>query len=172
MIDLGHTRIAIVGGPEGVSTADERLSGYRRALRDHRLSIDPDLVRHANFRESGGRSETLALLSLPQPPTAIFAVNNLTALGVLRALRERGVRIPGQMSVVAFDDLPIGDLLDPPLTVIQQPTHQIGATAAELLLRRTGDPAASIREVLLSARLVVRGSTGAVPEHVPEEEGD
>ncbi|MGH2428756.1 MAG: substrate-binding domain-containing protein, partial [Candidatus Limnocylindria bacterium] len=172
LIDLGHRRIAIVGGPEGVSTADERLAGYRRALLDHRLPIDPELVRHANFRESGGRAETLALLGLREPPTAIFAVNNLTALGVLRALKERGVHIPGQISVVAFDDLPIGDLLDPPLTVVQQPTHQIGAKAAELLLRRIGDPAASSREVLLSARLVMRGSIGPAPEHAPREEGD
>jgi LacI family transcriptional regulator len=172
LIDLGHRRIAIVGGPEGVSTADERLAGYQRALRDHRLPIDPELVRHANFRESGGRAETLALLGLRKPPTAIFAVNNLTALGVLRALRERGVHIPGQMSVVAFDDLPIGDLLDPPLSVVRQPTHKIGATAAELLLRRIGDPAARIREVLLSAHLVIRGSIGPAPEHAQREEGD
>lgn len=172
LIDLGHRRIAIVGGPEGVSTADERLAGYQRALRDHRLPIDPELVRHANFRESGGRAETLALLGLRKPPTAIFAVNNLTGLGVLRALRERGVHIPGQMSVVAFDDLPIGDLLDPPLSVVRQPTHKIGATAAELLLRRIGDPAARIREVLLSAHLVIRGSIGPAPEHAQREEGD
>jgi len=170
LIDLGHRRIAIVGGPKGVSTADERLAGYRRALRDHRLPINPELIRHANLRESGGRAEMPALLGLAEPPTAIFAVNNLTALGVLRALRDRGVDIPGRMSVVAFDDLPIGDLLDPPLTVVQQPTHQIGATAAELLLRRIGDPAASVREVLLSARLVVRGSIGPVPEHAQPEE--
>ncbi len=164
LITLGHHRIAIVGGPESASTAQERQLGYERALRDHRIPIDPELIRHANFRESGGRSETLALLDLPHPPTAIFSVNNLTTLGVLRALRERGVEIPREMSVVAFDDLPIGDLLDPPVTVVQQPTYQIGARAAELLLRRIRDPAAPAQEVLLSARLIIRGSTGSPPE--------
>ncbi len=166
LIGLGHRRIAIVGGPESVSTAQERRLGYERALRDHRIPIDPDLVRRGNLRESGGRSETLALLSLAEPPTAIFSVNNLTTLGVLRALRQLGVGVPEQMSVVAFDDLPIGDLLDPPMTVIQQPTYQIGARAAELLLRRIRDPGAPAQEVLLSARLVVRGSTGPPPAEV------
>jgi DNA-binding LacI/PurR family transcriptional regulator len=78
----------------------------------------------------------------------------------LCALRERGIRVPEQISVVGFDDLPIGDLLDPPVTVVQQPTYQIGVQAAEFLLRRTRDPDAPAQEVLLAARLVVRGSTG------------
>lgn len=169
LIDWGHRRIAIVGGPEAVSTAEERRVGYERALRDHRVAIDPDLVRRGNLRESGGRSETLALLNLAEPPTAIFSVNNLTTLGVIRALREHGVRVPEQISLVAFDDLPIGDLLDPPVTVVKQPTYQIGAKAAELLLRRIGDPAAAVQEVLLSARLVVRGSTGPVPDQAVRE---
>lgn len=165
LIDLGHQRIAIVAGPEGVSTADERLEGYERALRERRLAVDRNLVRHANFRENGGWSTTMELLKLKDPPTAIFSVNNLTTLGVLRALKKSGVSVPRQLSLVAFDDLPVGDLLDPPLTVIQQPTHQIGATAAKLLLRRIDNPAAPIREVLLSARMVIRGSTGPALKH-------
>jgi LacI family transcriptional regulator len=103
---------------------------------------------------------------------ASFAVNSLTALGVLRALRERAVRIPEQMSVLTFDDVPIGDLLDPPLTVIEQPTHRIGAVAAEQLLRRISGPTTQVREVLLSARLVVRGSTGSVPEGDAQSGGE
>jgi LacI family transcriptional regulator len=160
LIALGHRRIGIVGGPGSVSTAEERRLGYERALKSHRLPIDSELVRRGNLRESGGRAETQALLDLPDPPTAIFSVNNLTTLGVLRALREGGVTVPGDMSVVGVDDLPIGDLLNPPITVIQQPTYQIGARAAELLLRRISAPDAQALEVLLTATLVVRGSTG------------
>jgi len=159
LIQLGHRRIAMISGPEGVSTGRERSAGYRRALREHRLEQPPELLRHGNFRESGGYQNAMALLDLEEPPTAIFSVNNLTTLGVLRALRERGLRLPADMSLVGFDDIPTGELLDPPLTVVQQPTYQLGARAAELLIRRLEDPAAPVQEILLAGRLVVRGST-------------
>ena len=96
-------------------------------------------------------------------------MNNLTTIGVLRALREQGVGIPEEISLVGFDDIPAGEFLDPPLTVIAQPTYQIGARAAELLIRRIQDPEAPIREVLLNGTLVVRGSTAPVPTPVREE---
>lgn len=162
LIQLGHRRIAMVTGPEGVSTGKERSAGYRRALREHRLEQAPELLRHGNFRESGGYENAMALLDLDEPPTAIFSVNNLTTLGVLRALRERGVSLPGGMSLVGFDDIPTGELLDPPLTVVQQPTYQLGARAADLLIRRLEDPTAPIQEVLLPGKLLVRGSTAPI----------
>ena len=160
LIDLGHERIAMVGGPEKVSAIRERQEGYRRALREHRLEKAASLLRHGDLRESGGYRTTLGLLDEPEPPTAIFAANNLTALGVLRALRERGRRLPDDVSLVGFDDLPTAELLDPPLTVVSQPTYQLGARAAELLLRRVEHPDAPVQQVVLTARLVVRGSTG------------
>ncbi|MCA1570125.1 MAG: LacI family transcriptional regulator [Chloroflexi bacterium] len=163
LIQLGHRRIAMISGPEGVSTGRERSAGYRRALRDHRLEQPPELLRQSNFRESGGYQNAMALLDLEDPPTAIFSVNNLTTLGVLRALRERELRLPSEMSLVGFDDIPTGELLDPPLTVVQQPTYQLGARAAELLIRRLDDPSAPVQEILLAARLVVRGSTAPAP---------
>jgi DNA-binding LacI/PurR family transcriptional regulator len=106
---------------------------------------------------------TRRLLDLPEPPTAIFAVNNLTTIGVLGALRERDLAVPRQLSVVGFDDIPTGELLEPPLTVVQQPTYRVGARAADLLIRRLREPAAPVKEVVLSARLVVRGSTAEAP---------
>jgi DNA-binding LacI/PurR family transcriptional regulator len=161
LIALGHTRIGILAGHEGISTGDDRLEGYAQAHREHGLSIDQAMIRRAGFRESGGRTETVALLSLDAPPTAIYALSNVSAMGLLRTLRERRVRIPEQMSVVAFDDLVLGDLLDPPITTVKQPAHQMGMEAAGLLLRRIADPKAPEREVLLSGRLVVRESTAA-----------
>jgi DNA-binding LacI/PurR family transcriptional regulator len=117
-------------------------------------------MHEGDFRETAGLAATRQLLDLADPPSAIFWVNNLTTIGVLGALRERGVAMPSTISLVGFDDIPTGELLDPPLTVVQQPTYRMGAQAAELLIRRLREPSAPIQEVLLAARLIVRGSTG------------
>jgi LacI family transcriptional regulator, galactose operon repressor len=159
LVRLGHRRIAFVGGPSDADTARERLHGYVRALGEARVPTVPELLCGGDFREASGLTMTRALLDLPVPPTAIFAVNNLTTIGVLGALRERGVKVPTQMSIVGFDDIPTAELLDPPLTVVQQPTYRVGARAADLLIRRLREPTATVKEVVLSARLVVRGST-------------
>jgi len=159
LVRLGHRRIAIIGGPSDADTARERSRGYERALREARIRVTPELVCAGDFRETAGLTMTRRLLDLPEPPTAIFAVNNLTTIGVLGALRERGLVVPRQLSVVGFDDIPTGELLEPPLTVVQQPTYRVGARAADLLIRRLREPAAPVKEVVLSARLIVRGST-------------
>jgi DNA-binding LacI/PurR family transcriptional regulator len=159
LIRLGHRRIAMVGGPHDAKTANERYLGYQRALREHRLDVVPELFCEGNFRESAGLIHTRELLALAEPPTAIFSVNNLTTIGVLKALREAGVSMPHQMSLVGFDDLPTAELLDPPLTVVQQPTYQMGAQAAELLVRRLEEPTVAVEKVLLVGTLIVRGST-------------
>ena len=160
LVRLGHRRIAIVGGPRDADTARERLRGYERAMQDARLPIPEELVCEGDFREAAGLVMTRRLLDLEDPPSAIFAVNNLTTIGVLAALRERAVEVPARLSFVGFDDIPTGELLEPPLTVIQQPTYQVGTQAAKLLLRRLREPQAPIKEVILSATLVIRGSTG------------
>jgi DNA-binding LacI/PurR family transcriptional regulator len=160
LIRLGHQRIAIVGGPNDADTARERMRGYERALREARISLQPELVCRGDFREAAALAVTRRLLDLPEPPSAIFAVNNLTTIGVLGALRERGVEVPSEMSVVGFDDIPTAELLEPPLTVVQQPTYRVGARAADLLIRRLREPSAAVKEVVLTARLIVRGSTG------------
>jgi DNA-binding LacI/PurR family transcriptional regulator len=165
LLRLGHRRIAIIGGPRDADTARERLRGYERAMSEARLPLDPQLVCEGDFREAAGVIMTRQLLDLPEPPSAIFAVNNLTTIGVLMALRERGVPMPSGVSLVGFDDIPTAELLDPPLTVVRQPTYQVGAHAAKLLLRRLRDPAAPIKEVVLAATLEVRASTGPPGEH-------
>jgi LacI family transcriptional regulator len=163
LIRLGHSRIAIIGGPRDAHTARERLRGYERAHREARLDVDPALVTEGTFRETAGLAHTRQLLALPDPPTAIFSVNNLTTIGVLRGLREAGRRIPQDVSIVGFDDIPTAELLDPPLTVVRQPTYRMGVQAAELLIRRIREPEAPVQEVLLTGSLVIRGSTGACP---------
>lgn len=163
LIGLGHRRIALVGGPPDAHTARERRHGYERAHLDARLPIDPELMVEGTFRENSGLAITRRLMTATDPPTAIFAVNNLTTIGVLRALRELGCEVHRDVSLVGFDDIPTAELLDPPLTVVRQPTYRIGARAAELLIRRIEDPRAAVQEVLLAASLVVRGSTGPPP---------
>lgn len=160
LIDLGHERIAMVGGPDTVSSVRERADGYLRALRTHRLDLGDALLRRGDLRESGGYGIAHELLSLPEPPTAIFSANNLTTIGVLRALRERRRAVPSDLSLIGFDDLPTGELVEPPLTVVVQPTYQLGVRAAELLLRRVESPEAPVQEVVLSATLTLRSSTG------------
>ena len=160
LVRLGHRRIAIVGGPSDADTARERQRGYQRALREANIPIGPDLCCRGDFREAAALNMTRDLLDLPDPPTAIFAVNNLTTIGVLGAVRERGLKVPTDISIVGFDDIPTGELLDPPLTVVRQPTYRVGAQAAKLLIRRLRDPSAPVREVVLAASLIVRGSTG------------
>jgi LacI family transcriptional regulator len=162
LVRLGHRRIAIIGGPSDADTARERLRGYERALREARIDLEPELIRAGDFRETAGLTMTRELLDLPDRPTAIFAVNNLTTIGVLGALRERGVEVPTDVSVVGFDDIPTAELLNPPLTVVQQPTYRVGARAADLLIRRLREPTAAVKEVVLAARLIVRGSTAPV----------
>ena len=160
LIALGHRRIAVIAGPSTIGAAEDRLAGYRRAMLDARLSADPTLVTRGDLREGGGHRRALELFDLPEPPTALFSVNNLTTIGILHAARQRGISMPTGLSLVGFDDIPTGELLEPPLTAIVQPTYQLGATAAELLLRRSAQPHAPITEVVLNAPLVIRGSTG------------
>jgi len=166
---LGHRRIAIITGPENVSTATERLAGYLTAMAEARLPTDPALILHAPFRPEGGYEATRKLLALPSPPRAIFAGSDMTALGTLRALNERRLRIPEDVAMVSFDDMPWTAALHPPLTAIAQPTYELGATAARLLLARIREPGRPFERVHLQTQLMVRASCGAKPTVVPEE---
>jgi len=166
LIALGHRRVALVGGPEGVNVAQERRRGYSEALKAAGLAVVDELVRSADFREPGGYAAMGQLLDLKQPPTAVFVANNLMTLGALRAIHGRGLRIPSDIALVSFDDMPWAASLEPALTAVAQPTYELGATAARMLLERVRDPDLPPRRVVLPATLVVRAScgSGAKPE--------
>ena len=117
-----------------MSTAESRLAGYRAALKARGIEVDPALVRRSDFREEGGRAATLSLLDGADPPDALFVANNLMTLGALRALRERRRRVPRDVAIVGFDDAPWTTLITPALTVVAQPTYEIGRQAAQLLI--------------------------------------
>lgn len=163
LLAVGWKRIALVGGPPHVNVAQERERGYERALREAGTAIDPELVRRADFREQGGYDAMRSLLSLPDRPSAVFVANNLMAMGALHAIGDAGLSIPRDIGIVSFDDVPWGRWLQPPLTVVDQPTYDLGASAARILLNRLREPDRPLRKVVLQTRLLVRASCGAAP---------
>jgi DNA-binding LacI/PurR family transcriptional regulator len=161
LIALGHREVALLGGPLRHSTAIDRERGYEQAMRDAGLPVRPELIYRADFREGGGYDGMRTLLALPRRPTAVFVANNLMTLGAFRALHEAGVRIPEELALVGFDDMPWATSLNPPLTAVSQPSQEIGSAAAELLLDRIARPDRAIRHLILETTLVVRASCGA-----------
>ncbi|GAA1967830.1 LacI family DNA-binding transcriptional regulator [Catenulispora subtropica] len=159
LLALGHTRIAVIGGVPHHRYSQARIDGFRSVFAAYGLPDDPDLVRHGNWTREGAARETAALLDLPQPPTAVFACSDHMALGVFDAAAERGLRIPHDLSVTGFDDLPEGRWLSPALTTVRQPVREMAGLATDTLLRlRAGEPLQSAR-VELETRLIERGST-------------
>lgn len=159
LIEHGYRRIGGIFGI-GSTTGRERREGFVRALNDKYLQPSPELIKYTNPREADGFHTTLKLLELPHPPDAIFTSNSLLAAGALRALRESSKRIPEEVALASFDETTWAKLVVPSLTVIEQPTYEIGRTATELLLKRIQDPTRSHREVILKARLINRQSCG------------
>lgn len=161
LIELGHRRIAIIGGPEHLWSSRARLAGYRAALEAAGLPAAGELIRRDDFCTEGGRRQARELLALPQPPTAIVAGNDPQAFGVLQALGERGLRAPGDLSVVGFDDVPVASWATPALTTIRQPLAAMAATAFRMLYTRPG--AGEPHHIELATTLVIRDSTGPPP---------
>ncbi|ATE54724.1 LacI family DNA-binding transcriptional regulator [Actinosynnema pretiosum] len=156
---LGHRRIGVLTGQDDLLFCRARLDGHRSALEDAGIAADPALVARAPLTRDGGFAATRALLALPEPPTALFACNDLQALGAYRAAREAGLRVPEDLSVVGFDDLPVGDLVDPPLTTVRQPLAEMAAAAAELALALGRGERPPQLGVELATTLTVRRST-------------
>jgi LacI family transcriptional regulator len=163
LIELGHQRIAILSGAQSVSTAQDRVDGYQRAVVEAGLDGDASLVHWGQYTpESGEQMARLALAQTPRP-TAIFAANNFVAIGALHALRSAGLRVPEDVSLVTFDDLPMASLIDPFLTVVEQPAYAMGERATRLLLDRlAGRSPAAPQTVVLPTELIVRKSSGPV----------
>ncbi len=159
LIELGHRYIGYIGLPLTLTPGKERYAGYQRALSDQRLPVSSDWVRIADAKQVGGYASTRDLLERQPDMTALFVANNLMTLGALQAIRERGWKIPDDISIVGFDDMPWANLLQPPLTAIAQPTYELGRRAAELLLTRLQERARPATQERLATRLVVRGST-------------
>lgn len=158
LISLGHRRIAIITGPPSIRCSHDRLAGYRAALDEAGIPIDPALIRSGTFLQEAGYEQACALLELSEPPTAIFAGNDMQAVGVYSALRARGMHIPDDMSIIGFDDLPIASILWPALTTVRQPLLEMGRVAATMLLRLIAGESLDSTRVELTTALNVRDS--------------
>lgn len=169
LLTLGHRRIGYVGLPLTRTPGRERYEGYQRALREHKLAVNHNFVRISDAKQQGGYASTCDLLAAAPSVTALFVANNLMTLGALQAIRESGLQVPGDISIVGFDDTAWASLLQPPLTAVAQPTYELGHRAAELLLGRLNDPGKPVARELLETRLIVRGSTGA-PRREPRDD--
>jgi LacI family transcriptional regulator len=164
LLALGHRRIGCITGPHEATPSADRVRGYRAALAESGFDEEEDLIVTGDFRHDGGELAMLQLLDLAEPPTAVFACNDLMAIGALSALWSRGLRVPENISLIGFDDIPEARLTIPPLTTVAQPIAEIGKRATEMLIERASSQAPiSRRQVTLAVRLVERGSCAVRP---------
>jgi LacI family transcriptional regulator len=161
LLSLGHTDIAVLNGPRGVSTSEDRLNGYRRALSEAGVASNPEREFYGPFTQKSGYELTRKVLTETSRPTALFATNNFIGIGVLKALQELGLRVPDDIAVVSFDDLPPALVIFPFLTVAAQPAYEMGKKAVEVLLNKLGSgPSEPCQDVVFPVEIVVRQSSG------------
>lgn len=162
LLQLGHRRIGFITGSLDMGVcAQDRLSAYKAALQEYGLPVLPELIREGNFLQPLGYSCAKELLNLEVPPTAIFASNDISAFGVMEAVRDQGLRIPRDISIIGFDDIPQSTHVHPPLTTVRQPLEEMGQRAARLLLNYINNPNAEVECIELPTELVIRESCQA-----------
>jgi LacI family transcriptional regulator len=161
LLALGRRRIGIVLGPRGISTSEERLAGYRQALKHHGITPEPRLVRYGYFRQSEGFAAAQSLIA-EERPDAIFATNNFMAIGALRAIADAGLACPADIAIACFDDFEWAGLCEPKITTVEQPTEAIGRTAVSLLFDRIRhtSPSQAPRHIVLPTRCICRTTIG------------
>jgi LacI family transcriptional regulator len=159
LLRLGRKRVATITGPQNRIAGADRLEGYLAALRTRGITPDPNLIFESEFSETEGYAAAQRLLD--RQPDAVFAASDTIAVGTLRALREAGKRVPDDVAVVGFDDMPFASRTEPPLTTVRQPTHRMGEVATETLIDLIEHPDSPPRRIVLPTELVVRASCGA-----------
>ena len=168
LLSLGHRDIALLNGPRGVSTAEDRLAGYRRAMAEFGIPQNDEREFYGAFVQESGFEMAHHAMQKANKPTAVFAANNFIAIGVLKAFQEMGLRVPEDVAVVGFDDLPPALITFPFLTVAAQPAYEMGKKATEILLKRLdGELSGDFQEIVLPAFIVTRQSSGRQREATP-----
>ena len=164
LVELSHRRIACITGPASPSLSSDRVRGYRDALEAGGLPEDPALILHGDWTYASGYDATKALMDLPDRPTAIFACNDAMAIGAMGALRELGLGVPSQVSVVGYDNITASAYACPPLTTVATPIRELGEQLCQLLLDSINMPQQQeVRRLVMHSELIVRQSTGPVP---------
>lgn len=159
LIELGHTKIAAITGPTDMMCSHARIDGFRSAMGAAGIPIVPDWVRFGDFHTSGGEQHGRELLAAENRPTAIFAGSDLQALGVLEAVRGLGLRVPDDLSIVGYDDIPLAKWVSPRLTTVRQPLKRMAEEASRLVLRMSKAPLETVPRMDLATSLIVREST-------------
>lgn len=163
LLQRGHTKLAVITGPLHLTNAKERLGGFKRAVREATLSLSPEYIQESSFDKAGGHSKALVLLRLIPRPTAIFAGNDMIALGALLAIREVGLRCPEDVSLIGFDDLDLAETTNPSLSSVSQSGYQLGTTAARILLERLEGDKSPAKHLVLETTMKLRHSVGPPP---------
>lgn len=161
LVELGHRLIGMISGPLSSTPGRERHEGMLARLAELGITMRAEHIVVADFKESGGHLAMRRLLEQSEPPTAVFVANNLMSIGALKAVRDAGLRLPQDLSVIGFDDLDLGPLLDPPYTVIDRPTSTQGEMAARLMLERLRERERPQQSLVLPVEMIVRGSTAS-----------
>jgi DNA-binding LacI/PurR family transcriptional regulator len=164
LVKLGHTNLATITGPLHLTNAQERLTGFKRAMRGAKLPVNPEYVQETTFDKRGGYLKTLILLRLIPRPTAILAGNDMIALGSLLAIRELGLTCPKDISLIGFDDLDLCEMTDPALSSVSQSGYQLGTTAARILLDRIEGDRSSAKHIVLETSVDIRNSVAPPPK--------
>lgn len=160
LIRLGHRRIGTITGRLDMSAGQARLEGYRQALEAHGIPVRPELITEGGFSEAGGRTAMMRLL--PARPTAVFVASDMMAVGALTALREAGLRVPDDIAIVSFDDMPMAAMVEPPLTTVRQPVERLGTTAVEMLIGLLDGTITQPQHIVLPVQLTLRASCGSL----------
>jgi DNA-binding LacI/PurR family transcriptional regulator len=165
LIQHGYRHIAFIGDTTPSTQSNTRFKAHRQALEDHNWPRDSQWVICGDYSEQSGRRAMEELLKLPQPPRAVFAANDQMAIGALDVVHNQGLRVPDDVAIVGFDDIPAASYVRPSLTTVQQNIRESGELAVQLLLRRIEDPATKVENIVLPTQLVVRRSCGCgVPD--------
>ena len=159
LIRQGHTRVGTITGPLNMAAGQDRLEGYKQSLAAHHIPLDDRLIVEGDFTENGGLAGMNRLLALEPPPTAVFVASDTMAMGALRAVRQAGLRVPEDVAIIGFDDVPQATYLDPPLTTVRQPIQRLGEIAVRVLVDVIAQGPEIPQRVVLMPELVVR-STG------------
>jgi LacI family transcriptional regulator len=162
LIGLGHRRIGMLTGRPDLQSARLREAGFRQAMKSAGIPVDESLMCEADYEPEASLRAAQALLGTPEPPTALFAANDVSALVAMTVAGQVGLRIPEDLSVVGFDNIPEASQSEPGLTTIEQPIHLMGVRAVELLIRLIRGEAVTERQITLPTRLIERASTRRV----------